>query len=93
MPVDDLEVVAVAVEQPLPGAGLRDYRLRLERPGGAFVGHLEEEQIGELLGVLDGADAVVAQDIAERPQLVDLPPSQASTSSGLSPRSRPKGRS
>jgi hypothetical protein len=40
----------------------------------ALVRHLEEQQVGELLGVLDGRDAVVAQDVAVAPQLVDQPP-------------------
>jgi len=30
-----------------------------------------EQQVGELFGVLDDTDAVVAQDVAVRPQLVD----------------------
>ncbi len=37
----------------------------------AFVGHLEEEQVGELLDVVAVVDAVVAQGVAEAPEFVD----------------------
>ncbi len=43
-----------------------------ELVGGArLLGHLEEEQVGELGDVLVVRDAVVAQDVAERPEALD----------------------
>jgi len=65
----DLELVAVAVEQGLPVEPVRDDVTQ----GGvlALVGHLEEQQVGELLDVLDGRHAVVSQHVAEVPQLLD----------------------
>ena len=38
---------------------------------GALVGHLEEEQEGELLQVVLVAEAVVAEDVAVAPELLD----------------------
>ncbi len=39
---------------------------------GAFlVGHLEEEQIGDLLDVVAVIDAVVAEGVAEAPEFLD----------------------
>ena len=71
VPVGDLELVAVGVQQPLPGAAPGHDLLRLERSCRPLVRHLQEQQVGQLLGVLDGRDAVVPQDVAERPELVD----------------------
>ena len=67
----DLQLGALGVEQPLPGVLVRDDLLRVELPGRALVRHLEEQQVGQLLGVLDDADAVVAQHVAVGPELVD----------------------
>ncbi len=69
--VFELERVALCIQQPLPRVLRRDDLLGAELPGGALVRHLEEEQVGQLLGVLDDADPVVAQDVAVRPELVD----------------------
>ena len=37
----------------------------------ALVGHLEEQQIGELLDIVAIAHAVVAKDVAVVPELLD----------------------
>ncbi len=79
-PVEDprvlqLELVALGVEQLLPGVLFRHDLLRLQFPRGPLVCHLEEQQIGQLLRVLDDPDSVIAQDVAVGPQLVDEPPS------------------
>jgi hypothetical protein len=69
VPVMYLELVTVAIKQRLPIEPVRNHLAepRLQ----TFVGHLQEQQIGELLDVLDRRDAVVAQDVAEVPQLLD----------------------
>ena len=65
-----LQRVAVEAEQAGPaqlvgdGAGLAELVLLL-------VGHLEEEQVGELLDVVAVGDAVVAQDVAVVPEALD----------------------
>jgi hypothetical protein len=69
--VEDLELVTVGVQQPLPRALRRHDAFRLDRPGLTLVRHLEEQQVGELLDVVDGRDTVVAQDVAVGPKLVD----------------------
>jgi len=74
VPVGDLEGVPVRVEQLLPGELLRDDPVRVQRSVRPLVGHLEEQQIGQLLDVLDGGDPVVTEQVAVRPQLVDEPP-------------------
>ena len=66
----DLELGAVGVEQPLPGQVVRDDLLGLELPTSPLVGHLKKQQVGQLLGVLQRPDPVVAQHVAVRPQLV-----------------------
>ena len=67
-----LEVVAVRAESALAQsspAGTSDgsvvRRLRL------LVGHLEEEQVRELLDVVAVGEAVVAEDVAVVPELLD----------------------
>ena len=68
VPVVHLQLVAVAVEQRLP---VEPVRHDLAEPGLlALVGHLQEQQVRELLDVLDRRDAVVAQHVAEVPQLL-----------------------
>ena len=63
------EVVAVTVEERLPVEPVRHH---LPEPCALpLVGHLQEQQVGELLDVLDRADAVVAQHVAEVPELLD----------------------
>ena len=74
-----LQRVAVVVEQlvavPLHQAGpviAGEYRagLVVGRPA-ALVGHLQEQQIGELLDVVAVAHAVVTQDVAVVPEFLD----------------------
>jgi len=50
--------------QAVPAAALRDL-------DAALVGHLQEEQVSELLDVVAVIDPVVAQGVAEPPELVD----------------------
>jgi hypothetical protein len=55
-----------------PAVALGDGRL-LAGEGGALAGHLEEEEEGELLQVVLVGEAVVAQDVAVGPELLDDP--------------------
>jgi len=66
-----LERVALPGQERGPVVAGRDHR-RL-RPGRlrALVRHLEEEQVGELLDVVAIRQAVVAQDVAVVPELLD----------------------
>jgi len=48
-------------QQLLPGERGRDDLLRVQPPGRALVRHLQKQQVGQLLGVLDDTDAVVAE--------------------------------
>ena len=73
VPVRNLEIVTVGVQEPLPRALGRNDRFGIKRAVFPFVRHFEEQQIGELLGVFDCPDAVVAQDVAIGPQLADKP--------------------
>ena len=52
------------VFQAVPVAALGDL-------DAALVGHLQEEQVGELLDVVAVIDAVVAERVAEAPEFVD----------------------
>lgn len=73
-----LEVEAAQVAQRIPAAVLRDRIL-----GVRLLRHLEEEDVGQLRHILMIRDAVVAQDVAEIPELrydflcvhADFPPS------------------
>jgi hypothetical protein len=65
------QIVAVALEQREPGVGLGDEARLLVRRARTLVGHLEEQQIGELLDVIAVAHAVVAQDVAVIPEFLD----------------------
>ena len=66
-----LELVTLRVEQPLPRVPLRQDLLRVEPSRCALMRHLEEQQVGQLLGVFDDTYAIVAKDVAVGPQLVD----------------------
>ena len=68
-----LQLVGVGVEQGLPAEVLRyDLPPAAEcLPVGALLRHLEEEQQRQLVDVVDGRHAVVAQHVAIAPQLVD----------------------
>jgi hypothetical protein len=65
------QLVAVFLEQAGPGV-LRGHRagLLVRRPG-ALVGHLQKQQIGELLDVVAIRHAVVAQHVAVVPEFLD----------------------
>ena len=64
------ERVAVALEQALPAQVLRD-GAGLAQLAHLLVGHLEKEQVRELLDVIAVRDAVVAQDVAVIPQALN----------------------
>jgi hypothetical protein len=66
-----LQVGAVALDEARPVVALGDRRLLLPGRLGLLVGHLEEEQVGELLEVVAVGEAVVAEDVAVGPELVD----------------------
>ena len=71
--------VAVVVEQRIaveqakrrPRVGRGDGARLVVRRAAALVGHLEEQQVGELLDVVAIAHPVVAQDVAVVPELLD----------------------
>ena len=65
------ELVAVLLDQRRPGPGKRNGARLVVGRLGALVGHLEEEEIGELFDVVAVAHAVVAQDVAEIPEFAD----------------------
>lgn len=69
--LDDLELGALGVEEPLPGVLGRNDLLRVQSAGSALMSHLEEQQIRQLLCVLNDTDTVVTEDIAVGPELVD----------------------
>jgi len=71
VPVVRLQLVAVPPEERWPvEAGGDARRLAVGWPG-ALVGHLEEEQVGELLQVVAVGHAVVAQEVAVVPEATD----------------------
>jgi hypothetical protein len=67
----DLQRIAVLAGRTRPvepgrdGGGVVVWRL------GALVGHLEEEEVGQLLDVVAVGEAVVAQDVAVVPEFLD----------------------
>src|SRR5205085_2421486 len=69
------EVRAALLAEVAPVSALR-------KVDGALVGHLEEEQIGDLLDVVAVVDAVMAKGVAEAPELGD-DVTHAATSSRL----------
>src|SRR5207302_1928023 len=66
-----LGAVAVGVCQAGPIEASRDDGLLAPRRARAFVRHLEEEKVGELLNVIAVREAIVAQDVAIVPQFLD----------------------
>ncbi len=62
---------SVQFEQALPVHVVRDDRLFVVRRLGLFVGHLEEEQERDLLGVGHVRQSIVPQDVGEVPGFVD----------------------
>ena len=69
MTVLDLEFVAVSVKQRLPVEAGGDERGPVERLLDKFIGHLEKEQIGELLNIVLVAQPIVTEDVAVVPEL------------------------
>jgi len=65
------QLVTVAGQERGPGVGRRHDAGLVVGCCGALVGHLEEQQIGELLHVVAIAHAVVAQHVAVVPELLD----------------------
>ena len=65
------QLVAVFLDEARPTVLLRHGALLVVRRLGALVGHLEEQQIGELLDVVAVGHAVVAQDVAVVPEFLD----------------------
>ncbi len=66
-----LEFSAIAACRARPGVGLGDDGGPVEGRLGLLIGHLEEEQVGQLLDVVAVADAVVPQDVTVIPQALD----------------------
>lgn len=62
-----------ALERPEggPGVFLRHADIPLVGRAAVFIGHLEEDQVGELLQIIAVADAVVAEGGAEAPDFGD----------------------
>jgi HTH-like domain/Integrase core domain len=65
--VAHLQAVAVQCEQTRPVEVLGDERGPVERRLGLFVGHLQEEQVRELLDVVATGEPVIAQHVAVVP--------------------------
>ena len=66
-----LQVVAVKREQARPVESLGDEPLSVKRWLRLLVGHLQEEEVRELLDVVSVGEPVVAQDVAVAPQALD----------------------
>ena len=71
VPVMGLQFVAVELHQARPTQRRRHDRLAVVGRLGQFVGHLQEEQEGDLLRVGHVRKAVVPQDVGEVPGFVD----------------------
>ena len=67
----DLQLVAVAVEQDCPVETVGNDGGSVERRLRLLVGHLQEQQVGQLLDVVAVREAVVAEDVAVVPELRD----------------------
>lgn len=65
------QLVAVFLDEARPTVLLRHRALLVVRRPGALVGHLEEQQIGELLDVVAIRHAVVTQDVTVVPEFLD----------------------
>ena len=66
----DLQLVAVLAHEALPAVALWDGALLVEQ-GASFVGHLEKQEVGDLLDVIPVAHPVVSQDVGVVPDLID----------------------
>ena len=71
LPVQHFQGIAVLREQRRPVISGGDERVLAPRRLGALVGHLQEEQEGELFDVVALGEAVVAEDVTIRPELLD----------------------
>ena len=67
----DLQVVTVTAQQRLPVEVRGNECRAIERCPGLLVGHLEEQQVRQLLDVVAVGEAVVAKDVAVVPELLD----------------------
>ena len=65
------QLVAIFLDEARPIIFFRHRALLVVRRLGALVGHLEEQQIGELLDVVAIRHAVVTQDVAVVPEFLD----------------------
>ena len=77
---EDARLLAEGAQHVDVVVGQRRCRFRLRSVGqsqsfgqldAALVGHLEEQQVGDLLDVVAVVDAVVAQGVAEAPEFLD----------------------
>ena len=66
-----LQLLPVAIEQARPVESGRYYGRAAPRRLGLLVGHLKEEQEGDLLRISHLGQAVVAEQVCEAPRLVD----------------------
>ena len=71
MPVMNLQVVAIAVEQALPTQLRRDNRFSIVGRQGLLMGHFKKEQKGNLLRISHVGKAIITQDMGKIPRLVD----------------------
>ena len=69
--VVDLELVAIALDERRPVITIWNAGLPTERRSRLFVGHLQKEQISELLDVVAVGQAVVAEDVAVVPEFLN----------------------
>ncbi len=67
----DLQLITVLGEEGGPVKTGRDDGITVEGRSGLLVGHLEEQQIGELLDVATIRQTVITEHIAVRLQLAD----------------------
>ena len=65
------QIIAIFGQQRWPGVRTGDQARLVVRRLCAFVGHLEKQQIGELLDVIAIAHAVIAQSIAIVPEFLN----------------------
>ncbi len=65
------QIVAVAREQRRPGVLLRHDRRFVVRRQRALVGHLQEQQVRELLEIVAVGDAIVFEHITKVPELIN----------------------
>ena len=69
--VVNLEIVTVQLEKRAPAKAFRDGRGLVERRLRLLVRHFQEQQKRQLLDVIAVGQAVVAQDVAVVPELLD----------------------